>query len=326
MSSTEIIICTERGYLENMSKLLIWSIREFGGSFSNVPIFSYQPRKEFKISRDTLDFFEKYEVTFIDDDINKEFAHYPLANKPLVTAHRENQTDAENLIFLDSDIFFLSEPVNLIEFENSDLIVRPVDGINIGTRIDGDKNTDYWEKLYELLGVKIKRTVIPTLSNVEILEYYNSGHIVTKTENHLFNRWKENFLKVMSHDLKPANKIFYVEQSVFAATVSQMELQVKILEDPYNYPVFPLIQSRLNKLVSEKNKNLVSIHYHKEFKKYYGLNPIEKLLQSHKNGPLINQKIQEFGLLPKTNFLKRAAIIPYKRLEFLMNKIRKKLS
>lgn len=323
MSLTEIIICTERGYLEKMSKLLIWSIREFGGSFSDLPIFSYQPRKEYKVSRDTLDFFEKYEVTFIDEELNKEFADYPLANKPLVTAHREKNTEAENLIFLDSDIFFLCEPVNLIEFENRDLIVRPVDGINIGTRIDGDKNTDYWEKLYELLGVKIKRTVIPTLSNVEILEYYNSGHIVTKTENKLFSRWRENFLKVMIHNLRPANGIFYVEQSVFAATVSQMQLQVKRLEDPYNYPIFPLIQPQKFKLASDKKKNRISIHYHKELKKDYEINPIEKLLQSYENGLLINQKIKEFGLLSKTNLFKRILVRLYKQLVFLKKKLPK---
>jgi hypothetical protein len=309
-----------------MSKLLIWSIREFGGSFSNVPIFSYQPRKEFKISRDTLDFFEKYEVTFIDEDINKEFAHYPLANKPLVTAHREKHTNAEHLVFLDSDIFFLSEPINLIDFENRDLIVRQVDGKNIGTSIHGDENSEYWEKLYSLLGVNIKRTVTPTLVNVEILEYYNSGHIVTKTENNLFNRWRENFLKVMSHDLKPANKIFYVEQSVFSATVSQMELQVKTLDDPYNYPIFPLIQSQENQNFTDKNKKLISIHYHKEFKNNYGLNPIQKLLQTYENGPLINQKIQEFSLLPKTSVFKRIVRRQFKRLEFLKQIIQKKLS
>lgn len=44
----EIVICTEgNDYLEPMSKLLVASLREFGGEFKDIPIFSYQPRKQF---------------------------------------------------------------------------------------------------------------------------------------------------------------------------------------------------------------------------------------------------------------------------------------
>ena len=50
MKKAEIIICTEEGYLESLSKCLVTSIREFGGKYKDIPIISYQPRKDFKIS------------------------------------------------------------------------------------------------------------------------------------------------------------------------------------------------------------------------------------------------------------------------------------
>jgi len=104
--NAEIIICTEKGDLERMAKLLIWSLREFGGKFSNVPIYSYQPRKGHEVSGETMRFFENYEVELVDICFNQEYSHYPLANKIFACAHREQNTSADTLIFLDTDIFF----------------------------------------------------------------------------------------------------------------------------------------------------------------------------------------------------------------------------
>jgi len=86
-----------------MSKLLIYTLREFGGKLRDLPIFSYQPRKKYKISKETIAFFEKNQVEYIDLDLNKKYDYYPLANKPLSCAHREMNTNRDILIFLDSD-------------------------------------------------------------------------------------------------------------------------------------------------------------------------------------------------------------------------------
>lgn len=300
-SDTEIIICTERGNLEAMSKLLVWSVRNFGGKFRTVPIFSYQPRKHLKITRKTVRFFEKHDVEIIDEVLNNEFSHYPLANKPLATAHREAHTKAENLIFLDSDIFFLKEPAELVQFEGNDLIIRPVDSKNIGTENPKDENATYWQKLYNLLDVKAERRVRSTGDNKEILEYYNSGHVVAKTQLNLFNRWKQNFIKVMRNDLKPDSGLFFVEQSTLSATISQMELSVKLLEDHLNHQIFSFNDPPYSDDLVEKFKHLASLHYHREFRNHDGLNPIETLLNTTANGRIINEKISEFGVLEKPN-------------------------
>lgn len=301
LPNTEIIICTEKGNLEAMSRLLVWSVRNFGGKFRDLPIFSYQPRKHHKISRKIVRFFEKYEVEIIDDVLNKEFADYPLANKPLASAHRETHTKAENLIFLDSDIFFLKEPTELVQFDGNDLIIRPVDSKNIGTENPNDENADYWNKLYELLDVKAERKVRSTGDNKEILEYYNSGHVVVKSQLNLFNKWKENFLKVMRTGLKPNHGLFFLEQSTLSATISQMELNVKMLEDTLNHQIFSFINPSYSDDLVENFINLSSLHYHREFRNNNGRNPIEELLNTTANGRIINKKIFEFGVLRKSN-------------------------
>lgn len=300
MKRIEIIICTEKGYLESMSKLLISSLREFGGKFRDVPIFSYQPRKKIKISTDTIAFFEKNNVEYIDLELNKAFPHYPLANKPLACAHREMNTNADVLVFLDSDVFFLNEPNEFIDFQNADIILRPVDGKNIGTKYSGDGNATYWNNLYELLNVKSHRNVRTTVTNEIIWEYYNSGHIATLTKNNLFWNWKENFLKVMEAGIKPDHGLFFVEQSVLSATVSQMDLVVKHFSNEYNFPIHKEQGIKNNKYLGSNFDDLVSLHYHKIFKNRNGVNPIEKQLETEK-GKKIFKLINDFNVLQRVS-------------------------
>ena len=292
----EIVICTERGYLESMSKLLISSLREFGGKFRDVPIFSYQPRKELEISSETIAFFEKNNVEYIDLELNKDFCDYPLANKPLVCAHRETNTSAEILIFLDSDVFFLHEPKEFTNLGNADVILRPVDIENIGAKNSQDNNAGYWDSLYKLLNVKTRRKVSTTVTNESIWEYYNSGHIVTFTKNNLFKTWKENFIKVMDAGITPNDGLTFVEQSVFSATVSQMELKVKPFSKQYNYPIHIENQIINSDYIVSSFDSLVSIHHHNVFKKENLGDAIRKKLIQTESGIRINELIKEFNL------------------------------
>ena len=264
----EIVICTEcAGYLESMSKLLISSLREFGGGFRDVPIFSYQPRKKFKVSPETIAFFEKNNVEYVDIELNKDFCDYTFANKLLAAAHRERNTNADILIFLDSDVLFLNQPKEFADFGNADVILRPVDMKNIGAENSEDKNAAYWDSLYNLLGVKNTRYVFTTVTNLKIREYYQGGHQVALTKNHLFNTANENFIKVMDAGIIPDSGVTFVEQSVFSATVSQMELNVKLLGKEYNYPLHMTSQIKNSDYMVRDFDSLVSIHYHDVFKK-----------------------------------------------------------
>nr|NQU92416.1 hypothetical protein [Bacteroidota bacterium] len=296
----ELIICTERGSLESMSKLLVYSLREFGGRFRNTPIYSYQPRKRFKISRKTLKFFEKYQVEYIDLDLNKAFDYYPLANKPLVCRHREENTNSEILVFLDSDVFFLNEPSEFIDFQNADVVLRPVDRKGIGTLGKDDANSDYWDQMYKLLNVKVQRKVTSTIDNNSILEYYNTGHIITKTANGLFNAWLSNFIVLMKNGLRPLKEgNYFVEQSTFSATVSQLELKVKLLGKYYNSPIHRQINTTNIDYHIDNFDKLVTVHYHKIFKLNIGKNPLHEHLIKCENGKIINQQLDRFGVIQK---------------------------
>lgn len=299
----ELVICTEEGYLESLSKLLVYSIRKFGGAFKDIPIYSYQPRKNHPISASTRSFFEDHHVEHIDLHLNTVYADYPLANKPLVCEHRERHSKSDVIVFMDSDILFQHEPNDFLTIANADVLLRPVDTKNVGT--DGqDENAEYWKKLYRLCDVKIRRDVRSTIDNQTLLEYYNSGQIVNHKSNGLFSHWKENFIKTMDARLMPSQGIFFVEQSVFAATIAQLELSVKQIDKHYNCPVHMLDHVQNESYKIESFSNLVTLHYHKIFQEKDHCHWILNQFNSYENGRILSAKMKEFGVIPQRNYFK----------------------
>lgn len=296
----EIVICTERGYLEALSKLLIFSIRTLDGPLKNVPIVSYSPRKGRSPKRSTVRFFEQHQVEYEDRILNTEFVDYPLSNKPIVCAHREQKTNAKFLVFLDSDTVFLQRP---LLFENSaghDLMMRPVEQKGIGTdRKFSGANGNYWRELYKVLKVTDDRTVRTVSENSEILEYYNSGMVISKTGFALFEAWNKNFHTIMGLGLKPASGISFVEQSVLSATISSLGRTVQPLPKDYNCPA-DVIENTANENYRLKSfEEIVLLHYHKVFMNKRNENPIYDQLQKFSRGQSINRKITDFSVIRK---------------------------
>lgn len=298
----EIIICTENGYLEAQSKLLVYSIRKFGGILKNVEIFSYKPRKGKALDQSTITFFEKNNVNYIDLELNEKYANYPFANKPLVCSHRENASSADVLIFLDSDTFFLRSPEFIQDINSEELHMRPVDYKYIGSdKSFSGVNGQYWKKLYSELGVSEYKTVHTTVDNREILEYFNAGMIVSSISNSLFQNWKYNFEKIMSLNLKPRHGIYFVEQSVLSATISAMNLNVKTLPKEYNYPLGSFHRSKNSSYSVDRFTDLGHVHYHKLFINPKGINPYFKEFKKFNAGRIIHEKLDEFGVLKTQN-------------------------
>lgn len=300
----EIVICTERGSLERQSKLLVESFRQFGGDLKDTPIYSYQPRKEFPISRSTKSFFEKNNVEFIDLELNKELAKFPFANKTIATAHREINSSADTIVFLDSDTLFFNEPIEFKAPEGIDLLIRPVGFKNIGASGPNDINYKDWMELYAFLGVKVKRYVTSIVDQQDLLEYYNSGHIVAKRSVNLYSTWNDNFHRVLKQGIEPKQNPFFFDQFVLGATISQMELKVTHFSPSYNYPVYFLKHRdsfQDHSFFIENIEDITSLHYHKIFERKEGEEIINnvfnktakgitigKMLTTHK----VNEKLQ----------------------------------
>lgn len=263
-SKVAFLLCTEKGELEIKSLLMVESLRIWGGRLANSHVYSFAPRFEMRPSSKTIKELKSMKVKLIDNVLNEKYINYPLANKPLVCAWAEENLDYEVLIFVDSDMVFFNEPIELVLRDDYDVAVRPVDKKRIGSDGDSDSNSDYWCELYKICGVKDKSYVRTTVEQSRILSYWNSGLIAVRREKKIFQAWRDNFIKVIANELSPDDGPFFIEQSVFAATVSAITNRVWILSPNYNYPInLPAHETPGRRYRSLGS--ITSIHYHKMF-------------------------------------------------------------
>lgn len=291
-----IIICVEKGYLENMAKLLIRSLRQNGGQYNKVKIVAYQPRVDHQVSQETLDFYTDHDVECIKDNLNTDFVRYPIANKILACHHAEINFPEYNLLFLDTDIFFMSEPTLFGSCQENQIFVRPVDIKNVGSNYQNDSNTDYWKNLYSIFNINKEEYVLTSVTQEKILQYFNAGHIMSQAQNGFFGQWKDNFLKLVQLRLFPKQGIFFIDQISLALTISKMDMELNILPNEYNYPIH-----RRNQMIRELRIDdmdlIVNAHYHKMFT--FGNNPIYNDLNRCENGRVINELIAEYQIVTR---------------------------
>ena len=270
------LICTEPGRLENQSLLLAESIRKFGGNLKNTPIYSFQPRQGNPIDQGTIEAFESLGVNHEQIILNTDFHDYYLANKPFVCAYAEQNIDADILVFLDSDKCLFDEPKEFLLPVDCNIGLRPEYGRGIGSTGKRDIQDGYWQKLYELLGVKHELFVTTPIGNKKIRAYWNSGMISVRRNAGIFTAWKNNFLKVMQHKLEPAQGVYFVEQSVLAATVCVLEENVFDFSYSYSYPL-PLHNRLSKEFRLHSLKQIVSVHYFNMFYYYDWLQRLNNL-------------------------------------------------
>ncbi|MEM8675344.1 MAG: hypothetical protein AAGF83_15935, partial [Cyanobacteria bacterium P01_G01_bin.67] len=270
------IICTEPGRLEKQSQILAESIREFGGKFKDTPIYSFHPRTGAPVKEETIKQFESLRVKHQQIPLNIKYHDYYLANKPLVCAYAEENIDAEILVFLDSDKCFFAEPQEFLLPDEYNIGLRVEYGRGIGSTGANDVQEEYWQQLYQTLGVKSERFVVTPIGNKRIRAYWNSGMVAVRRSAGIFSNWKINFEQAMELQITPKQGNYMIEQSVLSVTVCAMDEPVFTFSPTYSYPL-PL-HNRLSKdFKLDSFDKIVSIHYFGLFYDYRWSKQLDKL-------------------------------------------------
>ena len=100
------LICVEHGRLESEAILLVESLRTWGGSCAEAPVYAFAPRPEFQPGPQTVERLDGLGATFIDEPLVDRFAETPTFNKVAVAAWAERELDHETLVFTDTDCVF----------------------------------------------------------------------------------------------------------------------------------------------------------------------------------------------------------------------------
>ncbi len=295
MDRISLIINTERGSLEGQSKMLIESIRQFGGRFKDVPIYSYQPRKGLRVTKATLSFFEKHQVNYIDIPLNINHTDYALANKIYVCAHAEKHLDSEILVFMDSDSVVWQEPTAFYEMGNHDVAMIPVFR-KIGLAvIENDEAYLYWKKIQEVLKISLNQYVHTIVDHQRILAYYNSGLIVVKRSANYFQLACDNFEQLWQRDAS-FFKHRFLEQSNFSATLLASDFNFLQLGKGYNYPLKHHGNVKNPMYSLETLDEVITGHYTVLFKKAGYKNPLKGKLIAGEKGEWFRRKAIEHGV------------------------------
>ena len=311
----KIIICTEKGKLEKYSILLCRSIRKYGGIFSDAEIFSFSPRKGFEPSEATLKEFKKLNVKYDNTVLNTKYRAYPLANKPIVCAHFEEKYPNNTVVFIDSDQIVFNEPLQFYLPENTDLLIRPVDRRGVGFSSKQDSEYNYWQNISKKIGFDFNlESKVETSIGETIHPYFNSGLIITKTSLGLFKQWKENFELIFQSNIRPENGDFFLEQSVFSATVLQMKLNYSLVDNSYNYP-FSIHDEIIKKKQLNSLSDMVTAHYHNMLVNKAKPSYLSFFLEDTEKGIWLKKQISELEIKPDTQFSKLLQKVKRKMLK-----------
>lgn len=267
-----IIFCVETGLLEQQALLLVSSVKRWLKP-QTYRLIAYSPRIDKHPSKRTLLEFCKNDVVWVDEEINKDFYNYPIANKVLACKHFvESNSAANKIMFLDTDTVFLNAiDQNFLE-ANKRVYVRPVDNKGPGSENVNDENDEFWQEVFSLCGVPIPDAVVKTtVQTVLIRSYFNAGLIWVQGVAGFFQQWFWDFMTILNSELRPfgyrsrdGDDFRCLDQVALAVTVSRYAEKLEILPETYNYPApfRPVMQSRLKHPSFDR---LVHMHYHKWF-------------------------------------------------------------
>ena len=271
-------LVVEAGDLERKAMLLIESIREFGGSLKNAPIWAIQPRRGAKISQKTFEFFARFQVFYVFADVNRIWSDYDLANKPCAAALIEPwvSSDVSTLCFLDTDTLFLQPPVDLILSKNVDVALRPIhlQENNCGWRLDEPENA-FWTFIFDVSHTHRGQLwpIETTVDQCRIWAYFNSGLIAVNPEKGIFQCWQDNLNRLQQDNrcqqyFQQAQYQWFIEQAMFTATIlaNIPYERVFILDKNYNYPLNLHLAIPENRRTVELDE-LIHVHYHQLFYK-----------------------------------------------------------
>ncbi len=262
--SVAFVFCVEPGRLEPEARLLVESIRHFGGCFANATLYAVQPRNVDALRPETMTAFGRANVIHRAAQLNMEYAPWPTTNKVYAVADVENVATTEYLVFLDTDSVIMNEPREFLLQDGVDLAVQPTLKQFRGSRGPGDPNDPFWLKIYRMCEVPEPPYVHTMLDRVRIRGYYNGGLVVFRRAAGLGRRWLA-FLQRIGPTI-PGEIRYNLDQFALAAVAASVPERVYLLPSVYNYNIARRDHFVLDAVRHASLDSLIHIHYHDAFR------------------------------------------------------------
>jgi len=223
-------------------RLLIESIRAFGGGLRECPIWLFEVN-----SQDVpCDCVASEGVEVIPLNLPNTVKGYYFADKVYACARAEEMAsqNVQTLVWVDPTCLMIQPPLLFDLGESFHAAVRPVHIQNVGLSASAPVG-EFWKGVYEVVGVSDIRTTVETFVGAEqIRSYFNSHAFAISPSKGLLGWWFECFQCLVSDEdyqkiacPDELYRIFLHQAILSAALVVRLEPKgIRILPPEYNYP------------------------------------------------------------------------------------------
>lgn len=233
---------------ESEARILVESLRAFGGSLKDTPVSVLSP--EDSPLRDGPDrrALERLGAEFVPFRGDPRVMAFPLSDKAAAASEAERRAEgrADVLVWLDADTVFLAEPSDFLLPPGIALAGRPVHHRLIGSPYD-EPPSPLWKSLYQAEDVPESNLypVVTTVDRQTIRPYFNAGCLVVRPERRVLRTWYTELARlirdpaVIEESSKVPRGSLFLHQAVLSAVILSRIPREQIAELPfrYNYPL-----------------------------------------------------------------------------------------
>jgi len=222
------------------ARLLIDSLRSFGGGLADSPFWVFAPRLE--LVRTLKDERTRILPLAAPDPV----LAYPFGGKVAACARAEElaPVGTRSLISIDTSCLIVRPPLLFDLGSDFDAALRPVHIRNVGLPVAAPLD-EFWMGIYTAIGVDdIHSTVDSFVDGQRLRSYFNSHSLTVNPGRGLFRRWYELFQRLLANRefqsracVDELHQIFLFQALLSALIAASLDLQrIRILPPSYNYP------------------------------------------------------------------------------------------
>ncbi len=224
------------------TRLLVESVRAFGGELSSCPIWIFGSRE----SASPEDLPSELGAEFHELEVPDSMKGFALAEKVVACAEAERLVDrgVRSLVWMSSDTLVVNPPVLYEMDEGHDAALRPVHIRNVGMPV-GVPLDNFWQRVMEVAGIQdTDYSVESFVDRALIRAYFNSHSYCANPSIGLFQEWLRCFEKLVNDAgfqeegcSDELHKIFLHQAVLSALTVAMIPDEcIRILPPTYSYP------------------------------------------------------------------------------------------
>ena len=223
-------------------RLLIASIREYGGELSASPILVMELADG--IVPDDVRLAEGVTVHGVEVGEDLRGVWYGAKVEACAAAEALAAGQTRSLVLLIPECLIVQPPELLVLDDDHDVAVRPVHISNVGSRVDSPPD-GFWSGVYDAVGIAdVELTVESFIDSVALRAYFNSAAFSVNPSLELMGEWRERFASLgrdeafmTAHCSNDLHRIFLHQAVLCAVLPARLQIsRMRILPPEYGYP------------------------------------------------------------------------------------------